>query len=128
MAKLKITQEQYNKLLLHEQSNRLNLLTETTHEVILGISMLAGLKLSGQNKLNAQNYLKDEKTLKLIKSTLESEDMVKELVDKFEEKGMKNSKEFLSKHADKIITKFNEYSKKDKLDFLTKTNLKDLTN
>jgi hypothetical protein len=126
MAKLKITQEQYNKIILHEQASRSSLLTETTNEVILGVAKLAGLKLSGHNDTVAKNALNDAKTMSLIKSTLEDENKVKELVKKMEEKGMKDVEQFLSKNVDSIVKGYNEYAKAEKLDFISKTNLLEL--
>lgn len=127
MAKLKITQEQYNKIILHEQTSRSSLLTETTNEVILGVAKLAGLKLSGHNDTVAKNALNDAKTMSLIKSTLEDENKVKELVKKMEEKGMKDVEQFLSKNVDSIVKGYNEYAKAEKLDFISKTNLLELS-
>ena len=126
MAKLKITQEQYNKIILHEQASRSSLLIETTHEVVLGVAKLAGLKLSGHNDTVAKNALNDAKTMSLIKSTLEDEGKVKELVKKMEEKGMKDVENFLSKDVDSIVKGYNEYEKSEKLDFISKTNLLEL--
>ena len=126
MAKIKITQEQYNKIILHEQTSRSSLLTETTNEVILGVAKLAGLKLSGHNDIVAKNALNDTKTMSLIKSTLEDENKVKELVKKMEEKGMKDVEQFLSKNVDSIVKGYNEYAKAEKLDFISKTNLLEL--
>lgn len=126
MTKLKITQEQYNKIILHEQVSRSKLLNETTHDVVLGIAKLAGLKLTGTNEVIAKAALENDKTLGLIKSTLEDESKVKELVKKFEEKGMNDVGVFLSKNAELIVSGFNEKSKSNKLDFIAKTNLKEL--
>lgn len=126
MAKIKITQEQYNKIILHEQASRSSLLTETTNEVVLGVAKLAGLKLSGHNETVAKNALNDAKTMVLIKSTLEDESKVKELVKNMEEKGMKDVEQFLSKNVDSIVKGYNEYAKAEKLDFISKTNLLEL--
>jgi hypothetical protein len=126
MAKLKITQEQYDKIILHEQASRSSLLTETTHEVILGVAKLAGLKLSGHNDTVAKNALNDAKTMGLIKTTLEDENKVKELVKKMEEKGMKDVEQFLSKNVDSIVKNYNQHAKSEKLDFISKTNLLEL--
>lgn len=126
MAKIKITQEQYDKIVLHEQMSRSKMLTETTHDVVLGVAMLAGLKLTGTNEIMANKALEDEKTLGLIKSTLEDQNKTKELVKKFEEKGMGDVDSFLSNHAESIVNNFNNKSKSDKLDFIAKTNLKEL--
>jgi hypothetical protein len=126
MAKLKITQEQYNKIILHEQSSRSYLLVETTHEVVLGVAKLAGLKLSGQNDIVAEKALNDAETMKLIKVTLEDDTKVKDLIKKMEEKGMKDVESFLSKKVDSIIKNYNQHAKTEKLDFISKTNLLDL--
>jgi len=126
MVKLKITQEQYNKIILHEQASRSSLLVETTNEVILGVAKLAGLKLSGQNEIIANKALNDNKTMDLIKSTLEDKNKVKELVGKMEEKGMKDVESFLSKNVGGLVKKYNQYAKSGKLDFISKTNLLEL--
>ncbi len=126
MAKLKITQEQYDKIILHEQVSRSYLLTETTHEVVLGVAKLAGLKLSGHNDTVAKNALNDAKTMSLIKSTLEDNNKIKELVKKMEEKGMNDVESFLSKNVELIVNNYNKYSKSENLDFISKTNLLEL--
>ncbi len=126
MAKIKITQEQYNKIVLHEQMSRSKMLTETTHDVVLGVAMLAGLKLTGTNEIMAKKALEDEKTLGLIKSTLEDQSKTKELLKKFEEKGMGDVDTFLSNNAESIVSNYNDKSKSEKLDFIAKTNLKEL--
>jgi hypothetical protein len=125
--KLKITKEQYQKLLINEQESRSKLLTEATHEVTLVIASLGGLKLSGMNDTNVKKNLKNIDTLNLVKSTLEDSDKVKDLVKSLEEKGMKDPNGFLSNNAEKIIKNYNTYNEKNKLDFLAKSNLKDLT-
>lgn len=131
MSKIKITQKQYDTILLHEQMVRGVLLTEGTKELVLSIALLAGLKLTGQNEYIANNAIKDSKNLSLIKKTLEDENKIKELVDSMDEKGMKNASDTLSKNADKIVKKFNEISDEKKmgikLDFLSLGHLKSLT-
>lgn len=130
MSKIKITQKQYDTILLHEQQVRGVLLNEGTKELVLTIALLAGLKLTGQNEYIANNSIKDLKNLKLIQTTLEDENKTKELVDSMSEKGMKNPNETLSKNADKIIKKFNEIAVENKLgsklDFLALSHLKNL--
>ena len=127
MGKLKITQEQYDKIILHEQASRSNLLVESAYDVVLGVAMLGGLKLTARNEINAEKALKDEKVLNLIKTTLEDKEKTKELIKKFEEKGMSDVKGFFSKNAQKIHDNFNTQSKSEKLDFIATTNLKELT-
>ena len=126
MGKLKITESQYNKILLHEQAERKNILAEGLKEVMLGVAVLAGIKLTGQNEFLSQKALKDSSVLRDIKSTFEDEDRLKELVSKMEEKGMESPSLLLSKNAKLIVDKFNELSS-DKLDFLSLSNLKELS-
>jgi hypothetical protein len=125
MGKLKITESQYNKILLHEQTERNNILAEGHKEVMLVVAVLAGIKLTGQNEFLSQKALNDSSVLSDIKSTLEDEDRLKELVSKMEEKGMESPSLLLSKNAKLIVDKFNELST-DKLDFLSLSNLKEL--
>lgn len=126
--KLKITQKQLDAIILNEQNSRLNILTETTKEVVLSIAMLAGVKLSGQNEFVAKNALKDAKIMSEVKDTLEDDDKINDLVDSMVDKGMKDPKNMLFKNADKIISNFNKNASgeniKQKLDFLSLKNLK----
>jgi hypothetical protein len=126
--KLKITQKQLDTIILNEQKNRLNILTETTKEVVLSIAMLAGIKLSGQNEFVAKNALKDAKIMSEVKDTLEDDVKINDLVDSMVDKGMKDPKNMLFKNADKIISNFNKNASgeniKQKLDFLSLKNLK----
>ena len=126
MGKIKITESQYNKILLHEQAERKNILTEGPKEVMLGVAVLAGIKLTGQNEFLSQKALKDSSVLRDIKSTFEDEGRLKELVSKMEEKGMESPSLLLSKNAKLIVDKFNELSS-DKLDFISLSNLKELS-
>lgn len=123
--KIKITEDQYKKILLHEHSNR-SLINEQDNEVVLGIASLAGLGLTGHNKIVADKALGKEDILSKIKSTLENKDKLKSIVDNFEEKGMENPNEFLSKNANKIKEKFNSLSNGKKLDFLSMSILSNL--
>lgn len=126
--KLKITQKQFDAIVLNEQNNRLNILTENTKEVVLSVAMLAGVKLSGQNEFVAKNALKDAKILSDVKHTLEDDGKIKDLIDSMVEKGMKDPKTMLFANADKIISNFNKNAEtekmKEKLDFLALKNLK----
>lgn len=126
--KLKITQKQLDTIILNEQNSRLNILTETTKEVVLSIAMLAGVKLSGQNEFVAKNALKDAKIMSEVKDTLEDDDKINDFVDSMVDKGMKDPKNMLFKNADKIISNFNKNASgeniKQKLDFLSLKNLK----
>ena len=68
MAKIKITQKQYDAIILNEQKR---ILTESNdkpdysndNNVILAFSKLMGITLTGMNKIDAENALKQESTL-----------------------------------------------------------------
>ncbi len=130
MSTLKITQKQFNKILLYEEKNKNILLRENAKDLALTIALLSGIKLTGQNEYTVNNLIKDKKNMLMVKNTLEDEDKIKELIDALSEKGMKNPEKVLSKNAEKIMNKFNEISDTEslgfKLDFLTKSNLKNL--
>lgn len=130
MSKIKITQKQYNAILLHEQKIRTSLIKEDVKKNLLAISLLAGIGLTGQNERIANDTIKHSENMDSIKDTLEDDLKIKELVDGLTEKGLKNPENFLAKNADKIIKKFNEISEKEgfksKLDFVALSNLKNL--
>jgi len=131
MSKLKITQKQYDAIILHEQNSRKELLSENIKDLTLTIALLTGIKLTGQNEHTVNNLIKDKKNMQEMKSTLEDENKMQDLVDALTEKGMKDPEGRLSRNADKIVAKFNEIAEKEKLnlklDFLTSNNLKNLT-
>ena len=123
MKKIKITSEQYNKILLNEKEARLKasdvvinesdiqqaeLLEEGLKEVLLGVALLMGVNLSGQNKVLADNALKSDSTMAQIKTTLEDENKTKELAKIFAEKGMQNPELKLAQNAEKIADAYNE--------------------
>ena len=120
MKRIKITPQQYNALLLKEKEERLvlsNILNETNQpevleeglkEVLLGVALLMGLNLSGQNKDLAQNAVRDNNTMAQIKSTWEDETKTKDLAKAFGEKGMQNPELKLAQNAEKIAKAYNE--------------------
>lgn len=130
MSTLKITQSQFDRILLYEERKRNIFLTENAKDLALTIALLSGIKLTGQNEYTVNKLIKDKKNMMMVKNTLEDEDKIQELVDALSEKGMKNPEKSLSKNADKIVKRFNEISEKEKLDlkldFLTSNNLKNL--
>ncbi len=143
--KIKITKGQYNALLLAEQkrilNNQTNVLTESINEnierldegwkeIVLGISMLMGVNLSGQNDLTAKKALSDANVMNQIEATLEDKSKTEELVNLMKEKGMKDPSAMLAKNADEIVNNFNDLSDKEKLgvklNVVTVNNLKSL--
>jgi len=125
MSKLIITQKQYDTLLLREHKTRL-LINEASDEVVLSVALLIGVKLTGQNESRANKALKDESILNKIKSTIETEKDLKELIIQLEEKGLKDVEDKFIKKADLFIDNYNKYVKTNKMDFMTKSKLIDL--
>ena len=139
MTKIKITANQYNNILLREQKLRLinnseskEVLEEGLKDVLLGVSLLMDVNLSGLNKENAQKAVSDNTIMSEIKATLENEEKTKELSKAFSEKGMQNPDMLLAKNAEKIVDKFNELAEdnliKDRINEKVIFNLKKLNN
>ena len=120
--RIKITQEQYKNILLNEELARLEarksmikentspntkIINEGWKEVVLGIALILGVGLTGQNKEVAEEALKDPETMNKIKSTLEDENSLEELVDALKEKGMKNPESKLTSNIEKFINDYN---------------------
>ncbi len=130
MSTLKITQTQFNRILLYEERKRNILINENAKDLALTIALLSGIKLTGQNEYLVNKLIKSKDNMTMVKNTLEDENRIQELVDALSEKGMKDPERSLSKNAEKIVKKFNEISEKEqfslKLDFLTTNNLKNL--
>ena len=132
MAKIKISQKQYNTILLHEQESRLktssDIITETLEigpevleegwkEVVLGVAMMLGVGLSGQNKAMAQDAVKNAQTMSQVKATLEDTAKTQELADYMKEKGMKDPSALLAKNAETVIDKYNKIAKDNKINY-----------
>ena len=83
MVKIRITSEQYNRLLLREQETRLKstamALNEGFKEVMFGVAVLMGMRLTGLNKTMGDSAIKTPETLSQIKSTLEDASKIKDL-------------------------------------------------
>jgi hypothetical protein len=120
MKRLKITNEQYNRIILHEQNSRILMEAEQkglkhSNEVLLGIAKLMGLDVKGYNEKTADKALTKSKVMKSIKDSLESETKRKELMDDLKSKGFTDSN--ILYKADTIAKNFNEYSKENKLGY-----------
>lgn len=132
MPKLKISQKQYDAIVLREHETRLidsrgilsenlnestQLLEEGWREVVLGVAMMLGIGLTGQNKIMAQTAVKNANTMAQIKSTLEDEAKMDELVDALKTKGMKDPASTLATNAEKVIDSYNKIASNDGLNY-----------
>lgn len=99
MKKILITESQAKLLVgLIQEERQLN---EGWKDIILSVAMLAGVNLSGQNKIQAQNVLNNASTLKQVRSALQS-DRFEKIVDDLEGVGMKNAEDKIYSNIDKI--------------------------
>ncbi len=129
MKKIIITQNQYKTLLENEQKRFITEAEEpvkTDINILLGVCLLLGLKVTGHNKERAENALKDLKVLTKIKTYVEDKEMIKELIESLESKGMSNPIQKLNKNVSKFISKFNSTAKENNLNI--KLSSKALTN
>lgn len=121
MTKIKITQKQYDIIILNEQKR---MLTESNdkpdykndNNVILAFSKLMGMSLSGMNKIDAENALKQETTLSKIHGILSNKEKLNDLIDDLITKGKADAKDdvLVKKHS--IIKNFRETIKELGLD------------
>jgi hypothetical protein len=128
MAKLKISQKQYNSIILHEEMERLNthsstineittpntdLIKESFKDVVLGIATILGVKLTGRNEIVGNEAIKNESIMAEIKATLEDENKLGELVDALTAKGMKNPETRLSVSPETLVYDYNKTAKEN---------------
>jgi len=131
MAKLIITERQYNAILEHEKQikasiNESDKTITVDLTILLALGSMLGINVTGHNKIKAENALKDEKTFKDIKDFLSSEDKLKELIKSFEIKGMPDPTNKLFNDKGKLIPKFNKMAKEKGFDI--KLGSKELVN
>ena len=120
MKRLKITNEQYNRIILHEQNSRILMEAEQkglnhSNEVLLGVAKLMGLNVKGFNATIADAALKKDDVMKSIKDSLQSETKRQELMDDLKAKGLLNSNVLYK--ADTIASNFNKISKENNLNY-----------
>lgn len=114
MTKIRITEKQYEAILSHKKMLKEGEEAITSNlDVILAISTIIGLNITGHNKIKADMALKSESVFNKIKETLESEDELEELVKSFEIKGLKNPEKKLKEMMSSLISKFNNLSKEN---------------
>jgi hypothetical protein len=131
MAKLIITEKQYNAILEHVKQLKVSINESDKAitidlDILLAIGSILGFDISGYNKIKAENALKDVKTFQSIKDILTSEDKIKELIKSFEIKNMPEPTKKLSDNKSKLISKFNKLSKENGFD--VKLGSKELVN
>lgn len=113
MTKIKITQKQYDIIILNEQKR---MLTESNdkpdykndNNIVLAFSKLMGMSLSGMNKIDAENALKQETTLNKINGILSNKEKLNDLVDDLITKGKADAMDDVLAKKHTIIKNFRE--------------------
>jgi hypothetical protein len=109
MTKLIITESQLKTLIEFNKNtiNDLPVLEEGFKDIVLGIALLTGVGLTGQNEIQAKSALDDKNTLNKIVNVLQSDEL-KNVIDSLESAGMINPEEKIKQNADKITSKLLE--------------------
>ncbi len=121
MAKLIITERQYNAILKHVKQIKSSInegdeAITIDLNVLLCLGSILGFNITGHNEIKAEKALKDVKIFQSIKNILSSEDKIKDLIKSFEIKGMPDPTKKLSDDKSKLISKFNKLSKENGFD------------
>lgn len=131
MTRIRITEKQYQTILTHINENKISLnesedVIKSDLNVILVISKLIGINLTGLNKIKLENALKDVSVFQNVKNALESKEKLEEIIESLEIKGVSDPKRKLKEKLSNIISKFNALAKEN--DFDVKLGPKVMTN
>jgi hypothetical protein len=114
MTKIKITQKQYDIIILNEQKR---MLTESNdkpdykndNNVILAFYKLMGMSLSGMNEIDAEKALKQETTLSNIHGIVSNKEKLSTMIDDLiKEYGNDKAKDDVLSKKHTIIKNFRE--------------------
>jgi hypothetical protein len=121
MAKLIITKEQYERLIINEQSSRV--ITENeqslnnSNDILLGFAKIMGVNLSGFNSHKADGVIKDSKKMLELKNIIQNSDKRQGLIDDLNAKGMIESNDKVLTKADEIANNYNKISNNNGFDY-----------
>jgi hypothetical protein len=121
MAKLKITNEQYSRLILKEHNSRLLNESEqslnTSNDILLGLAKIMGVNLTGFNSHKAENIIKDSKKMLELKKIIQNPEKRQGLIDDLNTKGMINPNDKVLYKSSDIADNFNKISKENGFDY-----------
>jgi hypothetical protein len=110
--KIRITESQYNRLLLNEEKE---VSFNFDNDTILAFGKLIGLPMKGQNDFLANRALGSKDVLSKIYSIMLNLDEKNKIIDDLNNKGMVDSEKKFHDNIEKIVSNFNEYSKDKEL-------------
>ena len=115
MKVIKITLEQFNRLLLKEAENK-KVEFNFNVEMILAMGKILGLNLKNYNLEIANNELKKESTYTKIKSILDDKEDLNKIIEDLKNKGLISADKKFIYDAEKIVTNFNSNAKENGFD------------
>ncbi len=113
MAKLIITKEQYERLVINESEQSLN----TSNDILLGFAKIMMVNLSGFNSHKADNVVKDSKKMLELKNIIQNADKRQGLIDDLSSKGMIESNDKVLTKADEIANNYNKIALDNGFDY-----------
>ena len=116
MAKLKITKEQYERILIHEQKERMLVEDKEisfNHDklTLMGFAKILGLSLTKQNKIDADKATNSTHVMSNIKTIISDPKKREELIQDLETKGLIEPHKKMITNYQKIVSNFNQYAK-----------------
>jgi hypothetical protein len=105
--KIRITESQYNRLILKEEKE---ISFNFDNDTILAFGKLIGLPMKGQNDFLANKALNNQDILSNIYSIMSNVDEKNKMIDDLNNKGMEDSNKKLNDNIEKIVNNFNKYS------------------
>jgi hypothetical protein len=112
MKIIKITAEQFNRLLLKEASEK-KVTFNYSIEMILAMGKILGLELKNYNLEVANKELKQESTYTKIKLILDDKEELNKIVDDLVNKGLIDADKKIKYDAEKIVDNYNSISKEN---------------
>jgi hypothetical protein len=121
MTKLIITKEQYERLVINEQSSRVIIENEqslnTSNDILLGLAKIMGVNLTGFNLHKAENIIKNSKKMLELKKIIQNPEKRQGLIDDLNTKGMISPNDKVLYKSSDIADNFNKISKENGFDY-----------
>ena len=116
MKVIKITLEQFNRLILREAENKKQPEFNFNIEMILAMGKILGLNLTNYNLEIANKQLKQESTYTKIKSILDDKEELTKIIDDLKAKSLISADKKFIYDAEKIVDNFNSNAKQNGFD------------
>lgn len=112
--RIKITERQLGLITKHISESK-SPINESKKELVLGVAMLMGLNLSGQNKAIADNALSDPNILLQIDSVLATPE-IEDIASRMEDMGLRDALNQIKRNKTRIQTNYANYASQHNID------------